>query len=478
MRGSSLFTKQILYRILPLIVVVFCFVSGSVSAQTVDVELNVQGCNNNNICEANLGEDINNCSNDCIYIPPATGGGSTSNNSSNHSSYANLILSDIQVRPGATSVIISWKTNRISIGTLAWGLTSDYELGTVSEINYTNNHSVKIENLFPNQTYYFRIDSQDTRQVVTSVKGLGFTTLAIPDSAAPANVTRLEGVLRGESVQLTWRNPSDTDFDVVRVVRSTSFFPKDPMDGKVVYEGRGSYTSDSAITPGTTYYYAVFARDYTGNYASGAVLKMIVPAKLPTLPAPGSTSTVIVIPGEPDPFGQYPTTPIAPRASSTVIGLVDFDVIQRGEKISFSESSIRLDERDNVTLSINYTKLPENLKTIAVTVQDPTVSNKKYTYLLQVNKDKTAYETTLDNFDRAGTYKFNITVLDYKQQSLKKFEGAFVVLHDANQTENKNIIAEYEFVDFIIPILIFILVIIAFLLLIRLVVAKVKHLIT
>lgn len=474
MRSSSLSTNQLLHRFATLIAVTFCVVGVvlpySGQASNIEVELNVQGCNNNNICESSLGENTSNCSNDCITpTPSGSSGGSTP-------SYANLILSDVEVRPGATSVVITWKTNRVSIGTLAWGLTNDYELGTVSEISYANNHSVKIENLFPNQTYYFRIDGQDTRQVVTSVKGLAFITLAIPDSSAPANISRLEGTIRGDAIQLTWRNPSDNDFDVVRVLRSETFFPKDPFDGKVVYEGRGSYTTDSSIKSGATYYYAAFARDYAGNYSSGAVVKIIVPTKITQ--APDATSSVIIIPVVPDPFSQFPLVPVVGTKASTTVNLVDFDFKQRGEKISFTQSSIQLDERDNVTLSIAYDKLPENLKTVAVTIQDPTNNNKKYAYLLHLNKEKTAYETTLDNFERAGTYNFSITILDYKQRSLKKLEGAFIVPHDISETSTKNPEPRYDVVDFIIPIVIFILIIIALLLLVRLVVRKIKHYIT
>lgn len=71
---------------------------------------------------------------------------------------------------------------------------------------------------------------------------------------------------------LTWTNPSDNDLAEVLVRRKADGYPADHTDGDLVYQ-------DTSPTPGaeithvdvglandTTYYYAVFSRDQTGNW--------------------------------------------------------------------------------------------------------------------------------------------------------------------------------------------------------------------
>ncbi|MFA7193727.1 MAG: hypothetical protein WC087_02325 [Candidatus Paceibacterota bacterium] len=49
------------------------FLKAQLNTQSGDTDVNliVEGCNNNLICEANIGEDLATCPNDCSFIPPA-----------------------------------------------------------------------------------------------------------------------------------------------------------------------------------------------------------------------------------------------------------------------------------------------------------------------------------------------------------------------------------------------------------------------
>ncbi len=98
------------------------------------------------------------------------------------------------------------------------------------------------------------------------------------DGAAPASVSGFNAFRSDGSLNLTWTNPSTSDFAGTLVRYSTSTAPSSPTAGKVVPNGNnglfaggpgtaGNFTH-SGLTNGTTYYYSAFAYDEVPNYAS------------------------------------------------------------------------------------------------------------------------------------------------------------------------------------------------------------------
>ncbi len=85
-------------------------------------------------------------------------------------------------------------------------------------------------------------------------------------------------------VSLAWSNPADPDFAEVIIVRSTNPVTFTPIDGTtynfndvvdagppqqiVRYVGNGTATTDTGLTNGVVYHYAIFARDACGNWSS------------------------------------------------------------------------------------------------------------------------------------------------------------------------------------------------------------------
>ena len=76
------------------------------------------------------------------------------------------------------------------------------------------------------------------------------------------------------SIQLDWTNPLAPDLDTVLVKRKTGAYPASRNDGVTVYEDTSptpetpAAFTDESLTPGATYYYAVFTQSATGIWRS------------------------------------------------------------------------------------------------------------------------------------------------------------------------------------------------------------------
>ena len=98
-----------------------------------------------------------------------------------------------------------------------------------------------------------------------------------PDTTAPGPVTNLAALGAGTSDRLAWTDPSDTDLAGVTIRRAVGpTAPASPTAGTAVATPGKGVTSfvDSGLTAGTTYSYAVFARDAVPNYALAATVTL------------------------------------------------------------------------------------------------------------------------------------------------------------------------------------------------------------
>lgn len=95
------------------------------------------------------------------------------------------------------------------------------------------------------------------------------TPMGVADITPPGNVTGLTAVAGDATVTLAWTNPTDPDFQGVRILRKTSGAPTGPTDGTIIYEGTNTGRVDAGLTNGTTYYYALYTFDAIPNWSSG-----------------------------------------------------------------------------------------------------------------------------------------------------------------------------------------------------------------
>lgn len=324
-----------------------------------------------------------------------------------------LTLKYLSVSPDLQSAFVRFGTYLAVRTVVSWGKTVDYELGSSASSLYRTDHSIYIDSLTPSTRYYFKIELIDGYGRYLSIGGQEFTTLSLPDVIPPANVTNFTATPSEKDITLTWNNPV-ADFQTVRIVKSDKFYPNDPLNGEIVYEGRAERFVDTEVMIDKRYYYTAFSRDRIGNYSSGAV-----------------TDAVLVRPGE---------MPKSPKLFAGILELskelvpsllrnlsiLDIGFFQDGMQLPVHDKQVEIRGDRNLTVSIKYEKVPEILKTIVVTMFDPTDKNKTFSFLLRVNADKTAYEAHISALGRPGKYEFSFAILDHKHQGLALLAGTII----------------------------------------------------
>ena len=385
------------------------------ATDTVEVELLVEGCNNNLICESRIGETIATCPADCTPAPtPTTDSASVPGAVGPYIDTAST-PENIFVDVGTDSAVLFWKTKNFVRSFVSWGTTEEYELGNSSEVSLGQAHQVSIKSLFAGKKYFYRIDFEDMYgRRVTNTKSF-FTTQFLPDINPPINPTVVSVVETPKKLDIAWQNPLDADFESVKITRSTTAYPRDPFEGKVIYEGKDNAVSDIGLQEGIVYYYALFAKDSKGNYSSGTVFTIGDYSKNKIDDDKGREESVVISP-------LFETEPLMQK-----LLLTDFVFTQEEKETSFSGQAVAVDGAKSLTISILYEKLPEILKTIVVHVRDPKKTDETFSFLLRVDDLKTRYTGTIGAFYDKKDYIFEINILDFKNQMLRKFDGVFEV---------------------------------------------------
>src|SRR6185295_3122939 len=111
------------------------------------------------------------------------------------------------------------------------------------------------------------------------------------DAVPPGAVGGLTATPGVEQIVLRWSNPPDADLAKIRILRKETGPPSSPSDpaARVIDLPPNATTyTDTGLTPGKTYYYAIYAFDTSGNpSAVGAVVNQIpqAPAPLSKIPS-------------------------------------------------------------------------------------------------------------------------------------------------------------------------------------------------
>lgn len=353
---------------------------------------------------------------------------------------------NVEARLAIDSVQLTWLTNILTTSSVRWGTTKDYELGFLEGGVFLTQHGTKLADLTPDTQYFFEIYAQSQSGIYVRTEG-SFHTLTLSDTQAPVAPAWFLAKGLKDSIHLSWQNPPEKDFESVRIMRSDIFPPIDIYDGKLVYEGIREGIIDSNVEKGVRYYYTIFARDKSGNWSNGVVATAII-GRSGEETKPESPFEGIV---------DLPANEVDPIIRN--ISLFDFDFFQEGRELSQINGRVNIDATKALTVSIDYEKVPEILKTIAITLFDAEDQNKAFTFLLRTNDEKTKYVATIAPLGRSGSYALAAVVVDYKNRGLKRIYGELVATAAGLEKTNVSRLSEiYIFFSIILFSLLFLLI--------------------
>jgi hypothetical protein len=252
-------------------------------------------------------------------------------------------------------------------------------------------------------------------------------------------------------VTLSWDTIDDALGARVRIVRSHLGFPLDAYDGSVVYEGdRNTFLDREALSIHREQFYTVFVINSEGSVSSGAVVGV---RKIINNPDVGATTP----PEETEETGETTAPEIGTEIEEEVVVEIeipdyDFSVsnikIQQGNSdYSFDSDSVKLSQNENFIISIPYEALPRNLKSIIVTIVDPTNAKRSYSFLLRINKDRTAYEAIIAPIQSIGNSRIQVEIFDFEREVVGRYRKA------VSFVEGNPMIGEVVFPDKIVKII-------------------------
>ena len=342
---------------------------------------------------------------------------------------ARVVLDSVDVTVGVAAATIKVAVRQPARIEVRLGETTGYEKGYFAGSVYRRDHTVPINDLRANTTYYYEIIGYTPSGIQTVLRQGSFTTGNDAPPTSPANVVNFTVTLDGPAALASWDLPGRFPGDArVRIVRSHLGFPTALDDGAVVYEGRGQNVRDpSAFAFGDIAYYTAFVIDPNGLVSSGAVA-LIRKTRDTSLPGDLGDSS-LGNSGEPvvtDTADTGSTTSNQAPIDPNMPNLQDIVVSQGGAVYSFASTTIPLNSNDQFYVSIAANKIAGEFKTIVATLDDPRGSGRNFSFLLRLNNDRTEYTATIAPVQAEGNARLLVDVYDYSAKVVGSYQTQLV----------------------------------------------------
>lgn len=382
-----------------------------------------------------------------VFVPPPPA--TTTDDARTQGTAVRTVTEDFSITTGPTTAVINVLLARPAALQLRWGRTSSYELGYVMRETVVRAHEIPLSDLTPGTTYEYELIGYSPRGVETVLRRGEFTTAGEREQYLPANVANFTAERFEEtSVRLSWSIPAEElgNLQYVRIVRNHYGFPAHPSDGATIYQGTGSRVNDPGIlATHSPIYYTAFLVDQSGQVSSGAVA-FATADRTGVSPAPSGEQS------SPDP--TEPTAPTLPgtgvsgpvtEATSSIATsttgdmplrlpeLTDITLTQGNDIFTLLDREITLIAQQAVVISIPADRVSSQLKTVIVTIVDPTDTRKRLSYLLRINQDRSAYEATIPAVGVLGRSEVMLQIYDFGSEVVSTYRAPVRFVTDGQE---------------------------------------------
>ncbi|MCA9358318.1 fibronectin type III domain-containing protein [Candidatus Kaiserbacteria bacterium] len=362
---------------------------------------------------------------------------------------ARVIAEAIAIDVGMSTTSLLVTTAHQARLEVRWGRTGSYELGYVVSSVFAMDHTVLLTDLEPGTEYEYEIVGYTPFGVATVIKQGSFTTVKDEGQYAVSNVEQFSAIAVDTNVLLSWKLPSQPDLVHVRIVRSHLGFPEHPQDGAIVYQGiKESATDERVLNQYSPVYYTAFVYDQFGNISSGAVAVVYAATVFPGAgfeqTGPGQGPII----GVPVPDTNDATSSIDTKRFTVEMKmplLSEVLVAQGNLTYLFTDAPIQLDAATAFTVSVPRTAVAGNLKSLIATIQNPVDPEKTYSFLLRINRDRTAYEAQIPALFIVGQSLLILEIYDYEAFVVGTYQTPVIFIETIDETKTPVIFPDLLF---------------------------------
>jgi len=165
---------------------------------------------------------------------------------------------------GATSVTLTWNTDKLSNSTVKYGLSGDTLGLSAGDIRYTKQHSVVLTKLKHSTAYQFQATSSDPSGNAAQSAVISFTTAAKADTTEPTLSTATVSSITATSATIAWTTDEPSTSSISY---GTTALNLKLEDTALVSNHSLNLTG---LSPSTSYKFTVSSSDASGNKASSA----------------------------------------------------------------------------------------------------------------------------------------------------------------------------------------------------------------
>ena len=249
----------------------------------------------------------------------------------------------------------------------------------------------------------------------------------LPDTTPPGNPINVKAKSLSSGVSLTWTNPSDEDFDYIRIMRNKDRYYSNPIIGEVVYEGSGGATLDVNVLLSNRYFYTLYSRDKIGNYSSGSLVDILYKLQKSTSVVTPDNTTITPTEEVVEPYEPVPVKEIKSLPNDYIVSQGEFTTKFRIGNI------VHLQINKPINVKIEYSQSTPNEDMWIEIIDEKNAISK---YFFTVEKNQSGFMVVnVPQFLTGGYFSVNIYKYNNETPEIVN-QGAFLLDNTPPQKNN------------------------------------------